>query len=702
LSKEKNNNILLYANPTLAREWHPTKNGLIAPINITYGSNKKVWWKCKRGHEWEEKINNRSHGRNCPYCSGHRVSDENNLEVVDPVLSKEWHRTKNDKLKPRNVTTGTQRKVWWMCKKGHEWEATVVSRHRGNGCPYCANQKVNKDNCLQTINPNLSKEWHRIKNGTLTPNDVTPGTSKKVWWICKKGHEWKAAIYSRSTGTGCPICKPQTSNHELRIYSELKYVFPDVNNRYKHGGIECDIFLHGHNIAIEYDGIYWHKNREEKDKKKNASLKKHNIILIRVRQKGLKRFSKYDIISKSYFITKNIIDSILIRIVKLRGLNEDETLKISKYLKSKQFLNDKLFYDLLSTLPFALPGKSLQDLYPQLSNEWHPINNGDLKPNQVYPNTNIDYWWKCKNGHEWQSRVNNRVNGNGCPFCTGRKASKEHSLFNNNPTLAKQWHPTNNLDITPKDVTPSSHKKVWWMCVKKHEWRATVKDRNNGNGCPYCAGKKISEENNLGAVNPDLTKEWNILRNKKLSPFTVTPNSNKKVWWICKKGHEWKAVISSRNRGSGCPYCANQLVNNDNCLQTVNPDLAIEWHPTKNLPLTPMNVTPGNSKKVWWICKKKHEWRAVISSRNSGIGCPYCAGKKASKDYSLLTVNPELAQEWHGTKNQPLKPSDFTPNSHKKVWWKCKNGHEWEAVIHNRNYGNGCPYCAKIRKNIKA
>ena len=59
--------------------------------------------------------------------------------------------------------------------------------------------------------------------------------------------------------------------------------------------------------------------------------------------------------------------------------------------------------------------------------------------------------------------------------------------------LAKQWHSTKNDNLTPRDVTPSSHKKVWWRCDKGHEWMATIKGRNEGRGWPYCSGRRKLE-----------------------------------------------------------------------------------------------------------------------------------------------------------------------------------------------------------------
>ena len=184
--------------------------------------------------------------------------------------------------------------------------------------------------------------------------------------------------------------------------------------------------------------------------------------------------------------------------------------------------------------------------------------------------------------------------------------------------------------MTPTSVLPNSSKKVWWKCSKGHEWQATIGSRNNGNGCPYCSGRvAVKGENDLQAINPTLTKEWDYEKNKGLTPVDITPNSHKKVWWKCSNGHEWQAAISDRNRGRGCPYCSNKKVLlGYNDLATTNPEIAAEWHPTKNGDLLPTMVSSGSHKKVWWKCKNGHEWQSKIEKRKAGSGCPVCRKTK--------------------------------------------------------------------------
>lgn len=201
----------------------------------------------------------------------------------------------------------------------------------------------------------------------------------------------------------------------------------------------------------------------------------------------------------------------------------------------------------------------------QLMAEWNWEKNTEqgFDPKKLTCGSHIKVWWKCSKGHEWQSVIYGRSLGYGCPYCSGRNVIKgQTDLQTLNPTLAKEWNYEKNNGLTPADVTSNSNKKVWWKCSEGHEWQAIVNDRSNGTGCPYCAGQKVIKGyNDLQTVNPTLAKEWNYEKNNGLTPVDVMPNSNKKAWWKCSKGHEWQATPANRNNGSGCPYCAKEKRN---------------------------------------------------------------------------------------------------------------------------------------------
>ena len=220
-----------------------------------------------------------------------QLTSKYNLKVLHPNVAREWHQIKNKPLTPKDVTPGSHKKVWWQCSKKHEWETTVKERSRGSGCPECSGKKVGKDNNLYVKNPQLAKEWHKSKNKPLTPKDATTGSNEKVWWQCKKGHEWRALVSSRSNGRGCPNCHPSVSKIQIQIFCELQTVFNDIKLGEKIDQIECDIYLTKLKIAIEYDGVRWHKGNENRDNKKNALLNEKEITLFRIREQNLKKIS---------------------------------------------------------------------------------------------------------------------------------------------------------------------------------------------------------------------------------------------------------------------------------------------------------------------------------------------------------------------------------------------------------------------------
>ena len=215
--------------PTLAMEWNYAKNGNLKPSHVSKSSGKKVWWKCKYGHEWFVSINDRIHNNNirkCPYCMNQKVwSGFNDLETKYPKIAKEWNYEKNGNLRPSQVLPGSQKKVWWKGKCGHEWKATISSR-RNTGCSICDGKIVLPGyNDLETLCPEIAKEWNYEKNGNLKPNQVAKFTNKEIWWKCKYGHEWKTKISTRAQGGNCPYC---TNRIVLKGFNDLATKYPTI------------------------------------------------------------------------------------------------------------------------------------------------------------------------------------------------------------------------------------------------------------------------------------------------------------------------------------------------------------------------------------------------------------------------------------------------------------------------------------------
>ena len=295
-----------------------------------------------------------------------------------------------------------------------------------------------------------------------------------------------------------------------------------------------------------------------------------------------------------------------------------------------------------------------------------------------------------------------------------KSALAKKTLSQTHPELAAEWHPTKNGNLTPSEVVAGSHIKVWWRCPLSpdHEWPATVKSRTKqGSGCPCCAGQTVSVTNSLASLFPDIAAQWHQTKNIGQTPDMMVAGSGVKVWWKCPKGpdHEWQATLASRTQANptGCPYCAGKKVSVTNCLALLFPEVAVQWHPIKNGDLKPETVVAGSGLKVWWTCPKgpDHEWQATVASQTQAnpTGCPCCAGKKVSVTNSLDTQFPQVAEQWHPTKNGDVTPDQVVAGSHKKFWWQCPHGpdHEWPATVKNRTkQGYGCPCCAGQKVSV--
>lgn len=131
------------------------------------------------------------------------------ITVTDPAIAAQWDWDNNKTITPEDVTRGSEEKVWWTCEEGHHYEAAVFSRVAGTGCPYCAGRKVLAGfNDLATTDPTVARDWYAPLNGEVTPQTVNRGCHKKVWWTCREGHVWQAAVYSRTRAVParCPVC----------------------------------------------------------------------------------------------------------------------------------------------------------------------------------------------------------------------------------------------------------------------------------------------------------------------------------------------------------------------------------------------------------------------------------------------------------------------------------------------------------------
>ena len=384
---------------------------------------------------------------------------------------------------------------------------------------------------------------------------------------------------------------------------------------------------------------------------------------------------------------------------------------------------------------------------PTLANEWHPTKNGDLKPEDVTPGSTLNVWWLFRYydsksskwfDFEWQAPVYSRNSGNGCPFVSGKKVWPGfNDLATLYPNIAVEWHPTKNGNLRPCDVLAKSPKKAWWFLPyddpiqAKHfdfEWEAVIESRVDGSSCPFLSGQAVWPGfNDLQTTNPQLAAEWHPEKNGEIKPKDITAGSKYKAWWqysyddpITQKhfDFEWQAAVYSRTsiKSSNCPFLSGKAVwSGFNDLATRFPNLAKQWHPTKNGQLMPSEVAAQSNSKVWWFFPYddpntgKHfdfEWEAEICNRVIDEGCPYISGRRVWAGYNdLATVRPDIANEWNYEKNTSLLPSQVSASARELVWWIYRYDDprtgkhfdfEWQAYVYSRTskHGANCPFTA--------
>ena len=550
--------------------------------------------------------------------------------------------------------------------------------------------KERKKNVLSVVNPELAAQWHPTRNGDLTPDDVTAGSDTEVWWFLpyddpKTGKhfdfEWPAKIVKRTYGAGCPFLSGKAV---WRGFNDLATTNPDL-------------------------AAQWHPT-------KNGDLTPYEVTFMSTKEVWW--LLPYDDPKTGKHFDFEWPAKISSRTSKGNGC---------PFLSGRAAWRG--YNDLATTDP---------DLVAQ----WHPTKNGDLTPYEVTFMSTKEVWWFLpyddpKTGKhfdfEWPAKISNRTSGgNGCPFLSGNAVWRGfNDLATTHPDLAKEWHPTKNGNLTPYNVTAGKDKDVWWFLpyddpkTGKHfgfEWPAKIYNRIKGVGCPYLTGRAVWRGyNDLATTDPDLAAQWHPTKNGDLTPYDVTAGSGTEVWWFLpyddpKTGKhfdfEWPAKIYIRSIGIGCLFLSGRAVwRGYNDLATTDPDLAAQWHPTKNGDLTPYDVTAGSGTEVWWFLPYddpktgKHfdfEWSARIYSRTGGAGCPYLTGRAAWRGFNdLVTTHPDLAAQWHPTKNGDLTPYDVTAGNHTEAWWLFpyddpKTGKhfdfEWPSKICDRTGGNGCPF----------
>ena len=625
--------------PELMDEWMWEENNRqgLFPDTVSQGSGKIAWWSCRTcGNAWQASIVNRARKHSgCPYCANLKVKTGfNDLATVFPIIAEEWDHDKNGDLLPTNIVAYSAKRVWWKCKTCHNsWEASPNQRIK-HGCPYCSNHvKIKGFNDLETLCPDLVKEWDFEKNTGVLPSQFAKGSEKKVWWKCKQGHSWKATINSRVRGNGCPFCAN-------------KKVLPGYN----------DLFTSNPELEDEWDFD------------KNQNLDPQSIT------SGSTK--------KAWWICKTCGFSWQASIGSRTGGSGCPVCGRERNTVAR-----------LRTMTAKNP---LFEQYPQLEKEWDYEKNQGLDTSLIPASSNRLAWWKCEKGHSFRTRIGTRtLHGVGCPYCSNQKVLPGvNDLQTLNPGLADDWDYEKNGDLKPSDVLSHSSKFVWWKCkICGHSWRAKINNRANGRGCPECsqAGTSFIEQTlyyYVKSVIPDAKNRFNYDDTE----FDIyLPSTQTAIEY---DGSYYHSIAGSKEREQRKDrFCKGRGIR------------------LIRLREKPLNKSDGainiscdcsNWSKLEETCRQLIAYLAPETKPDISIKRDYTrivtSKRKLLKERAFGVSHPQLLKEWDYEKNVPLIPDYCSYGSNVKVWWKCKEGHSWQAQISNRCNGSGCPVCFSKRR----
>lgn len=403
-------------------------------------------------------------------------------------LMEQWDYAKN-KLDPTRLAAGTHKYAWWLCEKGHSWEALIKNRAFANsGCPVCAGKKVVVGfNDLATTEPKISSEWCYAKNGDLTPEMVMRHTHKVVWWQCDKGHIWDMSVSHRSNGYGCPVC---SGKRVLAGCNDLQTLNPQLAAEWDY---EKNQLLPSQVTVSSSKRVFW--------KCKKGHSWKAKI--------SLRNLGATDCPVCDGKIVQAGFNDLQTHNPKLAGewdfeKNEQLPSQVTPYSTKKAWWLCEKSHSWLAAISGRSAGNGcpvcsgrkvlagyndLATVNPKVADEWD-FDKNDLLPTQVTAHSNRKVWWKCKEGHSWQVNPDNRSRGYDCPYCSGRYVLEGfNDLATLNQELADEWDYDKNT-LLPSQVTIFSDKAVWWRCrAKGHSWKTSVASRSSGTNCPYCAGR---------------------------------------------------------------------------------------------------------------------------------------------------------------------------------------------------------------------
>ena len=692
-----NNKNFAEEHQSLLKEWNYEKNGELKPETFSVSSKTKVWWKCSKcGYEWETSIYRRHTGHGCPYCANNVVwTGHNDLATLYPELLLDWDYSKNTEFDPTKISKSSKKKAWWHCHKcGYEWYAEIGSRASGgNSCPYCSGKALwTGHNDLQTTDPELAREWNHKRNGGLVPSMVTAGSGKRVWWKCSTcGYEWEATIGSRKQGNGCPVCskakmiKSRTKTMLRNGENTLAKLNPKLalEWNYEKNELIPEEITASTNYKAWWTcpdcGYVYCSSVSNRHRNGTGCPVCANQIFVR----GINDLqTKYPDIAAEWSEKNDITPDMVVAgshtkyYFKCSHCGHEWKASLISRIRGNGC--PKCSSSLHTSIPEQVIYRCLKKSLPSASNSYKPnwLNGKEI---DIYLPT---------------IRVGIEYDGSGWHQAISRDIEKTKKLKLHGIDLIRIREPKcpSINDGSIQIVTPEPKNDLQYLKKAIDDLFCVLNDSFHANIDLSCNIDEVYQEElmkyrnkeldvSFASMYPAMLKEWDSSKNKGLDPNKIPPRSNVSVWWKCQTcGYEWEATIDRRAAGSGCPYCAHEVVwPGHNDVETLRPDLLEEWDYDNN-DVSPREVAPNSHKRIAWKCSKcGHRWRSPLYNKATGHGCPECGKKNVAEKLSKRVKNLDTGKVYESVK----AASEETGIGHSNITRVCRGegkkagGYRW-------------------------
>ncbi len=407
-------------NPTVAIEWDVERNDGLPARAVSGRSGARSWWRCRTcDYSWSAGVHGRViRGIGCPRCAG-RVAwaGVNDLASQRPEVAAELHPSRNNGVTATEICVQSNVRRWWKCGTcTHEWQVAVCSRSAGSGCPACAGKvPIPGVTDLATVSPAAAATWHPALNGELTPADVTAGSKKKHWWLCREcGHSWQLSVMNRTRASGCPACAGVVL---IPGVNDLGTVRPDLAREWspKNDQRPHEIFATSHVAIIWQCATCAHEWTTTPGSRRGCPRCVGTVLISGVND----FFSQQPGLALSWHPTRN---------GDLTAADVFQNSNVKRWWLCSECGHE---WEMAPDTRIRIrtcggcanrvlrPGRNdLASQRPAVAAEWHPTKNSPTAAADVIWCSDSKRWWLCSScGHTWAARIGQRVRGTGCPAC---------------------------------------------------------------------------------------------------------------------------------------------------------------------------------------------------------------------------------------------------------------------------------------------